>query len=74
MATTIFYTIPQVAEMLQLTPDHIYRVTASGELGYFKVGRMKRITQEQLDAWLASKRKYTKYERTIMAETYVATH
>jgi hypothetical protein len=49
-------------------------VTASGELGYFKVGRMKRITQEQLDKWLESKRSYTKYERNEIAETYVATH
>lgn len=74
MATQVFYTIPEVAEMLKLTPDHIYRVTASGELGYFKVGRMKRITQEQLDKWLESKRRYTKYERTQIADTYVATH
>lgn len=74
MATQIFYTVPQVAELLQLTEDHIYRVTKSGELGCFKVGRMTRITQEQLDQWLASKRRYTKYERNVIAETHIATH
>jgi excisionase family DNA binding protein len=74
MGTQIFYTIPEVAEMLKLSEDHIYKVTASGELGSFKIGRVKRITQEQLDKWLESKRRYTKYERTQIADTYIATH
>lgn len=74
MATQIFYTIPQVAELLGLTNDHIYRVTKSGELGCYKIGRMVRITQEQLDLWLATKRRYTKYERNIIVDTHIATH
>lgn len=71
---TTFYTVPQVAEMMQVTADHIYRVTNSGELGSFKIGRNVRISQEQLDRWISSKRQYTKYERIEVAETHVATH
>lgn len=74
MGTQIFYTVPEVAQMVKLTADHIYRVTKSGELGTYKIGRKVLISQEQLDAWLTSKRQYTKYERNVMAETYVATH
>lgn len=69
-----FFTVPEVAQMVKLTADHIYRVTKAGELGSFKIGRKVLISQEQLDAWLATKRQYTKYERTVIAETYVATH
>lgn len=71
---TQFYTVPEVATMLRLTADHIYRVTNSGELGSYKMGRRVLISQEQLNDWLATKRQYTKYERTVIAETYVATH
>jgi excisionase family DNA binding protein len=71
---TKFYTVPEVAQMVRLTADHIYRVTKSGELGTYKIGRKVLITQEQLDSWLASKRQYTKLERNILADTYVATH
>lgn len=74
MGTQTFYTVPEVAQMVKLTADHIYRVTKSGELGTYKIGRKVLISQEQLDAWLTSKRQYTKYERTVIADTYVATH
>lgn len=71
---TTFYTIPEVAKMVKLTADHIYRVTRAGELGTYKIGRKVLISQEQLNEWLASKRQYTKYERNVLAETYIATH
>lgn len=74
MGAQTFYTVPEVAQMVKLTADHIYRVTKSGELGTYKIGRKVLISQEQLDAWLTSKRQYTKYERNVMAETYMATH
>lgn len=74
MTMGTFYTVPEVAQMLHLTADHIYRVTKSGELGSFKIGRKVLVSHEQLDEWLTTKRQYTKYERNIMAETYVATH
>lgn len=72
MAT--FYTVPQVAEMMNVSADHIYRVTSSGELGSYKIGRNVRISQDQIDRWLRTKRQYTKYERREIADTHVATH
>lgn len=67
-----FYTVPEVAKMVRLTADHIYRVTKSGELGSYKIGRKVLISPEQLDKWLSTKRQYTKYERTEIAETHIA--
>ena len=69
-----YYTVPEVAELVNMTEDHIYRVTKSGELGSYKIGRKVLISQEQLERWLTTKRQYTKLERTEIAETYVATH
>lgn len=74
MTMGTFYTVPEVAQMVRLTADHIYRVTKSGELGSFKIGRKVLVSQEQLERWLSTKRQYTKLERTEIAETYVATH
>lgn len=74
MTMGTFYTVPEVAKMVRLTADHIYRVTKSGELGTYKIGRKVLISQEQLERWLTTKRQYTKLERTEIAETYVATH
>lgn len=74
MSAQTFYTVPEVAKMLGLSADHIYRVTNSGELGSFKIGRAVRISHVQLNEWLSSKRQYTKYERTAIADTHVATH
>lgn len=68
----VLLTISQVAEITQLSKDHIYRVTNSGELGSFKIGRAVRISQEQLENWLKAKRQYTKYERIEIADTHVA--
>lgn len=74
MTMRTFYTVPEVAKMMHVTADHIYRVTKSGELGTYKIGRKVLISQEQLERWLSTKRQYTKLERTEIAETYVATH
>ena len=74
MATATFYTVPEVAKMVRLTADHIYRVTKSGELGTYKIGRKVLISQEQLERWLTSKRQYTKLERNEITETYSVTH
>lgn len=68
------YDIPQVAKMIGIGAQHIYRLTRSGELGSYKIGRRVKISQEQLEQWLASKRQYTKYERNAEVEKYAMTH
>lgn len=59
---TIFYTVEQVAEMVQMTPNYIYGLTRNGMLGHYKIGGAIRITKQQFDDWLASKRVYNKRE------------
>lgn len=72
MNSNVFYTIEQAAELCHLSTDYIYRITKSGEIGHYKIGRRVLISDEQLNQWLNSKRQYTKYEREIVAETHVA--
>ncbi|MGE0542429.1 MAG: helix-turn-helix domain-containing protein [Dehalococcoidia bacterium] len=46
------YTIEEVAEVLQVNPRTINRMLDRGELKGFKVGRLWRISQEALDAYM----------------------
>lgn len=67
-----FYTVEDVAKMLRLTTDYVYRLARTGALGHYKIGASVRITQEQLDAFLASKRVYNKCEVRQQANTRIA--
>lgn len=69
---TTFYTISEVADKLRMTTDYIYRLTRTGKLGHYKIGSSVRITQEQLEAFLASKRVYNKSEVGQQADTRIA--
>lgn len=57
-----FYTVDQVAEMVQMTPNHIYTLVRTKAIGHYKIGGSVRITDEQLKEWLDSKRVYNKRE------------
>ena len=46
------YTIEQVAEILQVNPRTVNRLLERGELKGRRVGRLWRIPQEALDAYL----------------------
>ncbi len=65
-----FYTIQEVAEMVDMTPNYIYVLTRRGEIGHYKIGSSVRIDEEQLQAWLQSKRVYNKSEVGQQAEAY----
>ena len=45
-------TVPQVADELQVTPRHVWALIERGDLPSIKVGGSRRITREQLDAYL----------------------
>jgi excisionase family DNA binding protein len=47
-----FYTLEQVAEMLGVNYQLIYRLVRSGDLPALKIGRIYRITQDGLDEYL----------------------
>lgn len=69
MATPTFYTVKEVANMLKYTTDHIHRLVREGELPHYRMGKAVRITPDQLNEWLESKRVYTKAQITRFADT-----
>jgi excisionase family DNA binding protein len=48
-----FYTVSQLAELLQLTEMTIYRMIQRGELPCYVIGRNKRFRSTDLDSFLA---------------------
>jgi excisionase family DNA binding protein len=52
-----FYTVGQLAELLQLTPMTIYRMVRRGELACHAIGRIKRFRRGDVEAFLRSSRK-----------------
>lgn len=69
-----FYTPDVIAKKLDMNRDSVYRLTREGKLGCYKIGSKVLVSDEQLTNFLTSKRQYTKYERTVIADTHVATH
>jgi excisionase family DNA binding protein len=51
-----FYTVSQIAELLQLTEMTIYRMIQRGELSCYVIGRNKRFRSGDLEDFLASRR------------------
>jgi excisionase family DNA binding protein len=51
-----FYTVGQLAELLQLTEMTIYRMIHRGELPCYVIGRNKRFRSSDLEDFLASRR------------------
>lgn len=44
-----FYTIPQLAELLQVHENTIYRLVRAGKIEHYKVGAQIRISAEELE-------------------------
>lgn len=44
-----FYTIPQLAELLQVHENTIYRLVRAGKIEHYKVGAQIRISAAELD-------------------------
>ena len=51
-----FYTVQQLADLLQLTEMTIYRMVARGDLPHYKIGRAKRFRSDDLEQYLADRR------------------
>jgi len=51
-----FYTVGQLAELLQLTPMTIYRMVRRGELTCHAIGRIKRFRRGDVEAFLENSR------------------
>jgi putative molybdopterin biosynthesis protein len=52
-----FYTVGQLAELLQLTPMTIYRMVRRGELPCHAIGRIKRFRRGDVEAFLQKSRR-----------------
>jgi len=51
-ATTPFYTLSQLADLLQLTEMTIYRMISRGALPCYVIGRAKRFRRDDIDKFL----------------------
>lgn len=51
-----FYTVGQLAELLQLTPMTIYRMVRRGELACHAIGRIKRFRRDDIETFLENSR------------------
>lgn len=48
------YTVEQVAEMLHIGRDKVYHLLRTGQLHSIKIGKLRRITEQQLAEFIAS--------------------
>jgi excisionase family DNA binding protein len=51
-----FYTVGQLADLLQLTPMTIYRMVRRGELAGHAIGRIKRFRRDDVETFLENSR------------------
>lgn len=49
------YTVEQVAKMLHIGRDKAYELLRTGQLRSIKIGKLRRITEEQLAEFIASR-------------------
>ena len=55
-----YYTVDEVAAMLQTTPSTIARAIRAGRLQAVKIGQTYRVTQDWIDAFIKAQTKVTK--------------
>jgi excisionase family DNA binding protein len=48
------YTVEQAAKMLHIGRDKVYELLRTGQLRSIKIGKLRRITEEQLADFIAS--------------------
>lgn len=48
------YTVPDAAAYLACSPRFVQREVAAGRLGHYRMGRLLRIAQADLDAYIAA--------------------
>jgi excisionase family DNA binding protein len=52
VTTPQVYTVPEVAAILKVNPQTVYRLLSAGKMRGFKVGDAWRVSQEQLEAFM----------------------
>jgi putative molybdopterin biosynthesis protein len=46
------YTIPEIAEMLKISKNKIYKLVRNGEIPHLRIQKNVRIRKKDLEAWL----------------------
>lgn len=49
------FTVEQVADMLNIGRDKVYQLLRTGQLRSIKIGKLRRITEEQLAEFVAAR-------------------
>ena len=68
------FTIQEVAQMLQVSVDHIYHLTSKREIQHYKIGGKVRMSQRQIDDYIESRLVKSNADIQRDADTYIATH
>lgn len=63
----------QVAEYLQLSEVHVARLLRSNDIPHFKIGKLYRIEQEELDAWVMNRMRRKKAVGSLYRKDTTAT-
>lgn len=57
MTDTKFLTVKAVARKLSCSGSYIYKLLAAGKLSHLREGRFYRISEADLEKWIADRRK-----------------
>jgi excisionase family DNA binding protein len=52
----MWLTVGQVSEYLNIKPKTIYRLVSLNSIPYYKVGKLVRFNQSDIDTWMETKR------------------
>lgn len=74
MNSTNLMTVDQVANMLQMSTDAIYRMAARREIGSYKIGNLRRFSMKQIEEWLENCRERSEVELREIGETWTKSH
>lgn len=58
----LIYTVKEASSLLSLSRAQLYRLMDQGDIKFVKIGRSRRITAEQLQAFVALATNYGKLE------------
>jgi len=65
-----FYSLEEVAELLGVNYQLIYRLVRSGDLPALKIGRIYRVTQEGLDEYLKAQNTQAAHRCTVCGKEF----
>ncbi len=52
MSNAPLLTVPEVADRLNLNFQHVWRMVNAGKIPSYRIGRSRRVSQDDLDAYL----------------------